>query len=354
MIATVLVNVLPGDNKFDQLSLINTCFLNKSDFINLDWKFYNGNANIFIEFNNRKLLLSAIDEVLMTHSNIPFNILNQDTSLPSNPNAPIYRLKMVPTTISHQHIKRALSYYRLIETLEDKFRNRYNSSQDVIITFKRLTKPHQLNLTWAHNSHGLVLRCVHIDTSIEDLKARNSFVAGFKGFPNKTTPAEAFRSMRPHEACSCYFHNNIAYFAFSNESDMHQACSARILHNGYKLDGRSRILSRSYNPTQQNISGHNPNLNKRYNRRNSVFHKSGSQINVDQYASSSYTASNVPVAIISKRKNKDSFHPPPFNTNVDLLTAILNKLQELDSIKTHLAKLDAQFLTFSNHDGAIA
>jgi hypothetical protein len=109
VIATVLANVLPGDNRFDQLSLINTCFSNKPGFINLDWKFYNGNANIFIEFNNRKLLLSAIDEVLMTHPNIPFNILNHDTPLPSNPNAPIYRLKTVPITISHQHIKRALS-----------------------------------------------------------------------------------------------------------------------------------------------------------------------------------------------------------------------------------------------------
>ncbi|CAI2197729.1 18155_t:CDS:1, partial [Funneliformis geosporum] len=55
-------------------------------------------------------------------------------------------LKTVPTMISHQHIKRALFYYGPIETLEDKFRNRHNSSQDVIIIFKRLTKPHQLNL----------------------------------------------------------------------------------------------------------------------------------------------------------------------------------------------------------------
>src|SRR5215216_2020256 len=233
VIATVLANVLPGNNRFDQLSLIDTCFSNKPGFTSIDWKFYNGNANIFIEFNNRKLLLSAINDVLLTHPNIPFNILNQETSLPSNPNAPIYRLKTVPTTISHQHIKRALSYYGPIENLEDKFRNRYDSSRDVIITFKRLTKPYQLNLAWAHNINGLVLRCAHIDTSIEDLKARNNFFAGFKGFPNKTTPAEAFRSMRPHEARSCYFYNNIAYFAFSNESDMHRACSARILHNRY-------------------------------------------------------------------------------------------------------------------------
>ena len=75
---------------------------------------------------------------------------------------------------------------------------------------------------------------------------------------------------------------------------------------------------------------------------------------VDQYASSSHSAPNSPVDPTSKGKNKDSSHPPPANNNVDPLTAILNKLQELDSIKAHLAKLDAQFLNFSNHDGAIA
>jgi uncharacterized protein len=77
----------------------------------------------------------------------------------------------------------------------------------------------------------------HIDTSIDKLKSRNSFIVRFKGFPNKTIPAKAFRSMRPHEVCSCYFHNNIAYFAFSNESDMYQVYSAKIFHNEHKLDG---------------------------------------------------------------------------------------------------------------------
>ncbi|CAI2184603.1 5975_t:CDS:2, partial [Funneliformis geosporum] len=70
----------------------------------------------------------------MTHLNISFNILNQGTSLPSNPNAPVYRLKTVPTTIFHQHIKRALSYYGPIEIMEDKFKIRYDSSWDDLNT----------------------------------------------------------------------------------------------------------------------------------------------------------------------------------------------------------------------------
>ena len=98
---------------------------------------------------------------------------------------------------------------------------------------------------------------------IEELKARNNHVASFKGFPNNTTPAEAFRTMRPHEARSCYFHNSIAYFAFSSDSDMLNACSSRILHDDrFKLDGRLRILYRTLNssvlkPSTYNFSNNN-------------------------------------------------------------------------------------------------
>ena len=69
--ATILAHALPGDNRFEKLNYVNDYFKNQPGFLDLDWKFHNGNANIFVEFNNRKLLLLAIDNVLLTNPNYP-------------------------------------------------------------------------------------------------------------------------------------------------------------------------------------------------------------------------------------------------------------------------------------------
>ncbi|CAI2190004.1 8115_t:CDS:1, partial [Funneliformis geosporum] len=57
----------------------------------------------------------------------------------------------------------------------------------------------------------------------------------------------------------------------------------------------------------------------------------------------------------SLQKGKDRGLPPiNLKDNTNPLFLILNKLQELDSIKKHLAKLDSQMLSFANLNELLA
>src|SRR4051794_7876879 len=122
---------------------------------------------------------------------------------------------------------------------------------------------------------------------------------------------------------------------------MRSACSQRILHNGYKLDGKPRILNRSYSNDELSNSSNTfiTNTSKKFQQH--IRRPSCSNNN------------------INKRKNKAVEHDQIFTSNTTEIDAnnspnsldlILAKLQELDSIKSYLAKLDSQFLTFTNHD----
>src|SRR6266511_2629518 len=78
----------------------------------------------------------------------------------------------------------------------------------------------------------------------DELKLRNTYVVGFKGFKQGTTAAHALRTFRPYNGKTCYFHNNIAYIAFTDENSMNKVCQTTILDQGYRLTGKIRTLSK--------------------------------------------------------------------------------------------------------------
>ena len=88
--ATWMVVLTPSDIRIDKLDLINTLMSSKPEFVDLDWTFYNGNANIMIRFNNRKLLLEAIDKALEQYPSLSFNVLNEEKSSRFKSSTPIY------------------------------------------------------------------------------------------------------------------------------------------------------------------------------------------------------------------------------------------------------------------------
>ncbi|CAI2197885.1 9610_t:CDS:1, partial [Funneliformis geosporum] len=122
-----------------------------------------------------------------------------------------------------------------------------------------------------------------------------------------------------------------------------------ISHNEYLLDGRPRRLSRSYIPqhtfssitTQPKTSSFNNSYNS--SPRQSATHR---------YVDNNFNDLS-PSNISQKGKNCVLPSTDP-KDNADLLTLILGKLQELDTIKNHLAKLDSQMLSFANLNGLLA
>ena len=105
---------MPRDTKIDKLDFISSFFSQKPGFVNIDWKFHNEKPNIFIEFNNRKLLLDAIDDALTIHPELPFNLINEAPLNTQNHNNPIYKLKSVPNNITQNHITRIFTYFESI------------------------------------------------------------------------------------------------------------------------------------------------------------------------------------------------------------------------------------------------
>jgi hypothetical protein len=235
--ASVMVMLTPGDTRYEKLELLNSLLAPLPGFVDLDWEFLNGNAHIVFRFNNRKLLLEAIDKALEQYPQAHFNVIDDHQVKNFESPTPIYKLKEVPYLIDLNDIKRAISYYGNVASLDEKHNYRNPSNRDVIITFSKLRKPQQLKEAWVVNISKYCIRCAHIDTSVDELKLRTRFVAGFKGFKEYTTASEAMRTMRPYNGRTCYFHGRIAYFAFATEEDMLNACNIRISHNEYLLDG---------------------------------------------------------------------------------------------------------------------
>jgi len=193
------------------------------------------------------------------------------------------------------------------------------------------------------------IRCAYIDTPVDKLKLQNQFVASFKGFKEYTTASEAMRTMRLYNGRTCYFHGRIAYIAFASEEDMLNACKIRISHNEYLLDGRPRRLNRSYTP--QHVSSTMTTQPKNSSYKNS-FTSNSQQSAARRYVDNNFTDPS-PSSI--SQKGKDRVLPSPdLKDNTDSLTLILSKLQELDSIKEHLAKLDSQMISFANLNGPLA
>ncbi|CAI2198012.1 9554_t:CDS:1, partial [Funneliformis geosporum] len=64
---------------------------------------------------------------------------------------------------------------------------------------------------------------------------------------------------------------------------------------------------------------------------------------------------NDPLSSSISQKGKDCVLPSTdLKDNANPLMLILSKLQELDAIKDHLAKLDFQMLSFANLNGPLA
>ncbi|CAI2192489.1 9678_t:CDS:2, partial [Funneliformis geosporum] len=94
-----------------------------------------------------------------------------------------------------------------------------------------------------------------------------------------------------------------------------------------------------------------------------IIHKSdvsviNNNLNISQqFAAHRYVDNNFANSSPSSisQKEKDCVLPSTdLKDNTNLLTLILSKLQELDSIKEHLAKLDSQMLSFANLNGPLA
>src|SRR5215216_5012997 len=138
--ASVMVMLAPGDTRYEKLEPMNSLLATLPGFVDLDWKFLNGNAHIVFHFNNRKLLLKALEQYPHSH----FNIIDDHPTKNFESSTPIYKLKEVPYLINLDDIKRAITYYGNIISLEEKHNYRNPSNRDVIITFFKVRKPQQL------------------------------------------------------------------------------------------------------------------------------------------------------------------------------------------------------------------
>ena len=96
----------------------------------------------------------------------------------------------------------------------------------------------KLHNQWCINFYGECLCIAYHDTPIDELKSRNQYVVGFKGFEHHTTPAKALRFLRPYGGKSCYIHNKIFYIGFENEKDMQTTINRNLIYHQQRLVGR--------------------------------------------------------------------------------------------------------------------
>ena len=142
--ASVMVMLVPGDTRYEKLELMNSLLASLPGFVDLDWEFLNENAHIVFRFNNRKLLLEAIDKALEQYPHSHFNIIDDHPTKNFESSTTIYKLKEIPYIINLNDIKRAITYYGNIISLEEKHNYRNPSNRDIIITFSKVRKPQQL------------------------------------------------------------------------------------------------------------------------------------------------------------------------------------------------------------------
>src|SRR3989337_759170 len=249
--ASIITTLSPGRNRGEKIRLIQQIFEDQPGFLSCEWKFYQGNSNIILTFASYANLIEAIKFAHSHFLDIPISIISDPSyniSRNVNINTPIYKLKAVPHNITTTQIADSLNYFGNITDITEHFKNKFDNQRDVTITFQSTNTNKWLFKTWSVNINGQCIRIAHNDESSDSLKARNNFVAGFKGFKNNTTPAHALRSLRPFGGKSCYFHNNIAYINFETKTEMDKACSQPINVKNQTLYGKPRKLNNPYNP----------------------------------------------------------------------------------------------------------
>ena len=159
------------------------------------------------------------------------------------------------------------------------------------------------------------------------------------------------RSLRPYNGRTCYFHGRIAYVAFASEKDMLDACNGRILHNDYLLNGRPHQLSHPYMLPATVASSPDPRNHQtsynNYNNNNTLHQQS---MDIENNILSSDVNTSTPLHLNASHQNSTKHN----TITEDPLAVILGKLNELDSIKEHLARLDVQFSSFANNVGPMA
>jgi len=97
-----------------------------------------------------------------------------------------YRLRSVPSSLSHMHIQSNLSYYGNIECIQE-VDQLPPSSRELIITFDSHAKHSLLKKIWAVNIRGYNISIAKAHITDSQLDYRKKYVVGFKGFHHKTT-----------------------------------------------------------------------------------------------------------------------------------------------------------------------
>lgn len=346
------INDIPHRHRLHKIQYIDNYFKGMEGYVDIDWKQSNTNTYIIIEFTDHKNFFLATHK--FNHEKAPASIslfqdsrqaIDNDKSQMSNmpQSQSTFILRQVHYTTTRQHIYRTLSYYGNITRIDDKYNQRFDNYRNVHVTFDSKNLKQEINNLWSVNIYGNCIRISDIRLNIQQLKDRNKFVAGFKGFHKKLTSSQAIRALKPFGGKTCYFHNNIAYIAFESKDAMDKAVQATILHQGYKIVGKYR------NSSPQQTSLPNNSLNSQYyhdkaisltsqkrpslKRRNST---SNAHHTDEKQKQLKTTTSN----INSNLKQNDN--------NNNSLAIILQKLNEMDTMKSLLTNLQTQFDTFQS------
>jgi len=138
-----------------------------------------------------------------------------------------YRLRHVPVFLSHMQIHSNLSYYGDMVNIQD-VDNLPTMQRELLITFNHKAKISLLDHIWAVNVQGYNISIARAHLSDSQLKYRQQYVIGFRGFHYQTTESQALRLLRSYGGMTCYFQQNLAFVAFKSADQMHSVCRLRI------------------------------------------------------------------------------------------------------------------------------
>ena len=216
---------IPGYNRLDKINYIKDLFHNLNGYVDLNWKYHDRSAAIIIEFNNQTTSSQATYQISASHPDLELTqvtdlrqILHRSNSTNShNPRFQerkqdfdrcedqkdhthshshiqdyTYRLRHVPSSLSHMHIQANLSYYGRIACIQE-VEQLPPTRREILITFDDQAKLSLLNHIWSVNIQGYNISIAQSHLPESQLDYRKKHVAGFKGFHYKTTESQALR-----------------------------------------------------------------------------------------------------------------------------------------------------------------
>src|ERR1044072_318301 len=214
--ARISAKKIPGRERLNKLNYVLNYFSCMRGYTNVDWVYDKPHRYITIEFTRDSFLADAVADFNQSMAPLSFETVTKDSSnstqSPDTTNT--FILKSVPFYIQHTQVNTQLSYFGDVIAIHDIYENTYTRSRDIKVDFKTLkvVRDEDLFKKWSVNINGECIRIHHFSVTAEQLKLRNQYVAGFKGFDGNTSPAQIMRLFKKYNGMTCYYFSGIAFF----------------------------------------------------------------------------------------------------------------------------------------------